>query len=166
MALKFSTGPSSWKRAHITPLLKVDVPKRKRDYRRINITPVIAYTIEKCRYITSTSTVEQHLSLTQFATRTGRAIQIHAWVCSTLPTVISTILRYHEAVQLFAMDFRKVFDSVNHECLSIKRKLIPLNPFIINWYLSFPEKRQQGMIYNSFRGQCAIDSDLKVIQNS
>ena len=78
LALKFSTGPSSWKIAHITPLLKVDVPKRKRDYRRINITPVIAYTIEKCRYITSTSTVEQHLSLTQFATRTGRAIQIHA----------------------------------------------------------------------------------------
>ena len=51
------------------------------------------------------------------------------------------------------MDFSKVFDNVNHERLSIKRKQVPLNPFIINWYLSFLEKRQQPMIYNSFRGQ-------------
>ena len=40
-----------------------------------------------------------------------------------------------------------------HELLSFKLKQAPLNPFIINWYLSFLEKRQQRVIYNSFRGQ-------------
>ena len=58
-----------------------------------------------------------------------------------------------KAVRLFAKDFSKAFDSVNHELLSYKLKDIPLNPLIINWYLSFLENRQQCIIYNSFQGQ-------------
>ena len=59
-----------------------------------------------------------------------------------------------KAVRLFAMDFSKAFDSVNHELLSYKLKEVPLNTFIIIWYFkSFPENRQQCVIYNSFRGQ-------------
>ena len=51
------------------------------------------------------------------------------------------------------MDLSKAFDSVNHELLSYKLKDVPLNPFIINWYLSFLENRKQCIIYNSFQGQ-------------
>ena len=58
-----------------------------------------------------------------------------------------------KAVRLFAMDFSKAFDSVNHELLLYKLKDVPLNPFIINCYLSFLENRQQCNIYNSFQGQ-------------
>ena len=50
LSLRFSIWPSSWKRAHMTPLPKVDVPKGKIDYRGINITPVIARTFEKSVY--------------------------------------------------------------------------------------------------------------------
>ena len=39
LSLRFSTWPSSWKRAHVTPLPKVEVPKGKIDYRGINIPP-------------------------------------------------------------------------------------------------------------------------------
>ena len=59
-----------------------------------------------------------------------------------------------KAVRLFAMDFSKAFDRVNDELLSYKLMDVPLNPFIINWYLSFLESRQQCIIYNSFQGQC------------
>ena len=58
-----------------------------------------------------------------------------------------------KAVRLFAMDFSKASDSVNHELLSVKLEKVSLNPFIINWYLSFLEKRQKRVIYNSFEGQ-------------
>ena len=51
------------------------------------------------------------------------------------------------------MDFSKAFDSVNRGLLSYKLKDVPLNPFIINRYLSFPENRQQCIIYNSFQRQ-------------
>ena len=42
LSLKSSTWPSLWKRAHVTPLPKVDVPKDKSEYRGISVTPVIA----------------------------------------------------------------------------------------------------------------------------
>ena len=58
-----------------------------------------------------------------------------------------------KAVRLFAMDFSKASDSVNHELLSVKLEKVSLNPFIISWYLSFLEKRQKRVIYNSFEGQ-------------
>ena len=73
LSLKFSSWPSSWKRAHVTPLPKVDVPKGKTEYRGINVTPVIVRAFEKCVYnIRACDTVEQHS--TQFAFRTGGAV--------------------------------------------------------------------------------------------
>ena len=44
--------PSSWKRAHVTPLPKIDIPKGKQDFRGIKITPVIARAFEKSVYNT------------------------------------------------------------------------------------------------------------------
>ncbi|XP_068735680.1 uncharacterized protein [Montipora capricornis] len=58
-----------------------------------------------------------------------------------------------KAFRLFAMDFSKAFDCVNHEMLSNKLKRLPLDPHIINWYLSFLDNRQQRVVYNSFEGQ-------------
>ena len=34
-----------------------------------------------------------------------------------------------------------------------KLRQLPLNPLIVNWYLSFLEKRQQRVVYNGFEGQ-------------
>ena len=51
------------------------------------------------------------------------------------------------------MDLIKEFGSVHREPLSYKLKEVPLNPFIINWYLSFLENRQQRIIYSSFQEQ-------------
>ena len=56
-------------------------------------------------------------------------------------------------MRLFATNFSKAFDSANRGFLSDKLKDVPLNPFIINWYLSFLENRRQCIIYNSFQGQ-------------
>lgn len=51
------------------------------------------------------------------------------------------------------MDFSKAFDCVNHELLSSKLGQLPLNALILNWCLSFLEKRQQRVVYNGFEGQ-------------
>ena len=89
LSLRFSNWPSSWKRAHVTSLPKVDVPKGKTDYRGINITPVIARAFEKSVYnIYARDTVEQHLSSTQFAYRTRGAVLTRSSVCSTPSMVI------------------------------------------------------------------------------
>ena len=48
-----------------------------------------------------------------------------------------------KAVRVFAIDFSKAFDRVNHELLSFELRQLPLNPLIVNWYLSFLKKRLQ-----------------------
>ena len=117
--------------------------KGKTDYRGINITPVIARAFEKSVYnIHARDTVEQHLSSTQFAYRTAGSC------IDALLSMQHTVYCYLDdpkckAVRLFAMDFSKAFDSVNHKLLSYKLKDVLLNPFILNWYLSFLENRQQ-----------------------
>ena len=137
----------------MTPLPKVDVPKGKTDYRGINITPVIARAFERSVYnIYARNTVQQHLSSTQFACRTGGSC------IDALLSMQHTVYCYLDdpkckAVCLLAMEFSKAFDSVNHALLSYKLKDVRLNPFKINWFLSFLENRQQCIIYNSFQGQ-------------
>ena len=44
--------PESWKRANISPLPKVDVPKENGDFRGISVTPVIARAFERAIYNT------------------------------------------------------------------------------------------------------------------
>ena len=41
------------------------------------------------------------------------------------------------------MDFSISLDSVNHKLLANKLKKLPLNPYIINWWLSFLQDRKQ-----------------------
>ena len=51
------------------------------------------------------------------------------------------------------MDFSKAFDSVRHVLLSEKLKAVPLNPYIINWYLNFLKDRQQRVVYKDYYGE-------------
>ena len=100
--------------------------------------------------------MEQNLSSTQFAYRTGGSCT------DTLVSMQHAIYSYLDnpnckAVRLFAMDLSKAFDLVSHEkpaCIKLKR--LPRNPFIINWYLNFLANRQQRVIYNGFEGQWKV----------
>ena len=142
LSLHTHTRPMSWKRSNRNPIPKVDIPKEKSDYCGINITPVIARAFEKVVYNTfMKEAVEENLSTTQFAYR-------ESGNCTSALLAIQHFINKHlhnpdcEAVRVFAMDFSKAFDSVRHELLSNKLKLLPLNIYIINWYQSFLYNRQ------------------------
>ncbi|CAB4020252.1 Hypothetical predicted protein [Paramuricea clavata] len=153
LSLSSHTWPDSWKRANINPLAKVDLPKEDADFRRINITPVIARTFEKLVYNSQVkSTVEEILSPMQFAYRQGGSCT------NALLTIQNKVLSFLDradckAVRLFSMDFSKAFDSVKHSLLSEKLKNVPLNPYIINWYLNFLKNRKQRVVCNDFCGE-------------
>ena len=153
LSLSSHTWPDSWKRANINPLAKVDLPKEDGDFRGINITPVIARTFEKLVYNSQVkSTVEEILSPTQFAYRQGGSCT------NALLTIQNKVLSFLDradckAVRLFSMDFSKAFDSVKHSLLSEKLKNVPLNPYIINWYLNFLKNRKQRVVCNDFCGE-------------
>ena len=153
LSLSSHTWPGSWKRANINPLAKVDLPKEDGDFRGINITPVIARTFEKLVYNSQVkSTVEEILSPTQFAYRQGGSCT------NALLTIQNKVLSFVDradckAVRLFSMDFSKAFDSVKHSLLSEKLKNVPLNPYIINWYLNVLKNRKQRVVCNDFCGE-------------
>ena len=46
------------------------------------------------------------------------------------------------------MDFAKAFDNVRHMLLSNKLKTLPMNPYLINWYLSFLSNRKQRLVFH------------------
>ena len=91
---------------------------------------------------------EENLSTTHFAYR-------ESGNCTSALLTIQHFINEHldnpdcEAVQVFAMDFSNVFDSVRHEVLSNKLKLLLLNAYIINWYHSFLYNRQQRIVHNN-----------------
>ena len=93
--------------------------------------------------------VEENLSTTQFAYR-------ESGNCTSALLAIQHFIDKHidnpdcEAVRVFAIDFSKAFDSVRHELLSNKLKLLPLNIYIINWYHSFLYNRQQRIVHNYY----------------
>ncbi|CAB3989789.1 Hypothetical predicted protein, partial [Paramuricea clavata] len=102
---------------------QVDLPKEDGDLRGINITPVIARTFEKLVY-------------------------------NSQNKVLSFLDRAdYKAVRLFSMDYSKAFDSVKHSLLSEKLKTVPLNPYIIYWYLNFLKNRKQRVVCNDFCGE-------------
>ena len=50
LSLSTHSSPESWKRANISPLPRVDVPKENGDFRGISVTPVIARALERAVY--------------------------------------------------------------------------------------------------------------------
>ena len=146
-SLSSHTWPTAWKEANISPLPKVDTPLQYPDFRGINVNPVIARCFERTVYHHHSKKIfEENLTNTQYACRNG---------CSCTDALIQIQYNYLRAlddkdcnyVRLFAMDFSKAFDNVKHSLVGEKLKALPLNPYVVNWFLSFLMDRKQRLIF-------------------
>lgn len=147
LSLFYYTWPEAWMESNISPLPKVDTPSQHQDFRGINVTPVIARCFEKIVYHKlSKHAFVENLGPTHYAYREGcnctDALINMQYNC--LKVLDERDCRY---VRLFAMDFAKAFDNVRHNILSDKLKALSLNPYIINWYLSFLRNRNQRLVF-------------------
>ena len=92
-------------------------------------------------------TLEKNLTPTQFTYRQGGN-------CTNALLSIQNEVYKHldntpcKAVRMFAMDFSKAFDSVNHDRLARKLRTLGLNSYLHNWYLSFLKERQQRVVWS------------------
>ncbi|CAB4001893.1 Hypothetical predicted protein [Paramuricea clavata] len=143
-----SMWPRLWKIANINPIPKVDIPKIKKDFRGINITPIIARAFERIVYEHfSKDTFERELNNNQFAYRKGGScvdalLKVRHFNLKALDN------SWNKTVRLFAMDFSKAFDSVRHNILGEKLKATGLNPYLVNWYFDFLKDRKQRIMHN------------------
>ena len=111
------------------------------------MTPVIARCFERTVYHHYSKKVfEENLTVTQYAYREG---------CSCTDVLIQIEYNYLKALddkdcnylRLFAMDFSKAFDNVKHSLVGEKLKALYLNPYVVDWYLSFLMDRKQRLIF-------------------
>ena len=117
------------------------------------MTPVIERCFERTVYHHYSKKVfQKNLTVKQYAYKEG---------CSCKDGLIQIQYNYLKAlddkdcnyVRLFAMDFSKAFENVKHSLVGEKLKALHLNPYLVNWYLSFLMDRKQrlifkGVIYN------------------
>jgi hypothetical protein len=61
-------------------------------------------------------------------------------------------------VWVFAFDFSKAFDMVTHNILCDNLKQLDLNPYIINWIISFLGERKQRVVVDGITAEfvCVI----------
>ena len=99
--------------------------------------------------------MEQHLSAAHFGYREGGSCTN---VLLSIQHKVNKYLDIQEcrAVRLFAIDFSKAFDCVKHDLLSQKLGQHSLNPYVLNWYLSFRKGRQQRVESNGFLGEWKV----------
>ena len=53
-------------------------------------------------------------------------------------------------VRIFSFDFCKAFDFVSHNILYSKLKQVNINPYIINWLISFLDHRKQRVVADGY----------------
>ena len=140
---------------HGSKLMFICYPKQTfqsslRTLRGICVTPVIARTFEWVVYNTfGKEGVGSYLNNNQFAYRTGDSctnalLKIQHEFLQALDS------NDNRAVRLFTMDFSKAFDRVKHNLLIEKLTQSPLNPYIVNWYVSFLSDRKQRVVCHKY----------------
>ena len=73
---------------------------------------------------------------------------------SNLP-VFTTILKGLDGIAnfvgIFSFDFSKAFDFISHNTFCSKLKEVNINPYIINWFISFLDQRKQRVVVVGYR---------------
>ncbi|PFX13605.1 putative RNA-directed DNA polymerase from transposon BS [Stylophora pistillata] len=137
------TLPDIWKCANITPLPKTKIVEdAAKDLRPISLTPTLSKIAE--HYV-----VHEHvkpallkrLEPDQFGCIPGSSTAhalinlMHNWAQATDGT--------GNTVRIFALDYRKAFDLIDHSLLLSKLSTYNINPYIINWIIAFLKDRKQ-----------------------
>ena len=53
-------------------------------------------------------------------------------------------------VRILSFDFSKAFDSVSHNILCSKLKQVNINPYVIDWLISFLDQRKHRVVVDGY----------------
>ena len=142
------TVPMLWKEANIRPAPKELPFTSCKQLRPISLTNIIMRLFERLVYKNELSFVcTNHIDLDQFAYRKGHNSTMallksqHNW--------LKWLDGNADFVRIFSYDFSKAFDSVSHRVLFSKLKDVDINPYILNWLISFISNRKQRVVVDN-----------------
>ena len=140
--------PSILKKGLITPLYKKDDPLNPLNYRPITITSSLSKIFGKLLHeqINQYLSSDKLLSPLQFGFREKISTQ-HALIYST--ESIRKHVDKKDTIYSVCIDFSKAFDSVSHQLLMNKLKLIGFNDNALELIFSFLSYRSQQVVINN-----------------
>ena len=130
------TVPLFWKEANTRPVPQEQPFTSCNQLRPISLTNITMRLFERLVYRNELSIVcDNHIDLDQFAYRKGHSSTMallksqHNWLKWLDGNV--------DFVRIFSFDFSEAFDSVTHRILVSKLRDVDINPYILNWLISF-----------------------------
>ena len=142
------TVPLLWKEANIRPVPKELPFTSCNQLRPISLRNIIMRLFERLVYRNELSTVcANHIGLDHFAYRKG-----HNSTMALLKSQHNWLKRLDgnaDFVRIFSFNFSKAFDSVSHRILVSKLRDVDINPYILNWLISFISNRKQRVVVDN-----------------
>lgn len=133
--------PPMWKSAEVVPVPKTSRPRSiQTDLRPISLLPTVAKILESIIGQWLLSVLEPTFDSNQFGCRRERSTThaimavIHAW---------QSVLDRGGAVRALFVDFKKAFDTVNHNLLLRKLQNKNIPHCLIKWFYSYLDQRSQ-----------------------
>lgn len=164
-SIQYSHFPTSWKRAYIRPLSKVNPPRSLSDTRPIANLPELSKVFERIIYrqIISFLDTNNLLDPRQSAYRSGYSTQ------SALLRITDDIRLGIENSQLTILvlfDFSKAFDTISHLHLLKKLKVMGFSNSVILWLFSYLSGRSQAVIDDNHNCSNWLNTSAGVPQGS
>ena len=145
ISLKTSTVPQIWKSANLLPLPKESPLNSCSQLRPISLTDIIMRLFERCVYKTELAPAIRHkIGPDQFAYKEGHNSTMALIKCQH--TWLKWLDKEAKYVRVLSFDFSKAFDNVPHDLLFEKVKKLPINPYVVNWIISFLGNRRQRVV--------------------
>ena len=147
LSLRTCTFPDSWKLANVIPLQKPGDRSDVGNLRLISLLPLPGKILERIVHSQVSTFLENNnlLSERQGGFRKGK---------STIATVSAFTddlllgIKDKEYTLATYIDFKKAFDTVNHQILLKKLPHYGLSPHVVNWFSSYLSKRFQCCTVN------------------
>ena len=139
--------PDDLKKAKIIPLYKANDPMLFNNYRPISILPLFSKVLERIMYNRLLEFINKHKLLYryQFGFRKDHSTYMALIV---LIDKITSAMDNGEFTLTVLIDFRKAFDTVDHEILLDKLYHYGIRGIAFDWMKSYLSNRQQSVSYN------------------
>ena len=137
--------PTLWKLANVLPTPKESPLTECNHLRPISLTNIIMRIFERlvCKQELS-PVLKNEIGPDQFAYMEGRSTSMALIKCQHY--WLDWLDKDADFVRVLSFDFSKAFDYVSHRVLCDKLKSYDVNPYIINWVISFLCDRQQRVV--------------------
>ena len=148
--LSLSEGyfPSELKLAKIIPLYKANDPSLFNNYRPISLLSVFSKILEKIMYDRLYDYLVTLKILYEYQFGFQKSKSTYMALISLTDRLIAALEKGDVCVGLF-IDFRKAFDTVNHEILLDKLYFYGIRGVAHDWFRSYLSNRQQCVEYNN-----------------